>query len=39
MATNFFENRDVYEIRWIKHRKAGQTTDDNMINAQCMLDT
>jgi hypothetical protein len=32
-----FENRAVYEIMWKKHGKAGQTKDDNRMQALCML--
>ena len=37
---SFFENLAVYEIIWgKKHCRAGQTRDDNMAHAHCMLDT
>ena len=34
----FFENRAVYEKMWKKYCRAGQTIDDNMVHAHCMLD-
>jgi hypothetical protein len=33
----FLENRAVYEMMW--KNRTGQTTDDNMAHAHCMLDT
>ena len=38
-SVTFFGNRAVYEIMWEKYRRVGQTTDDNMAHAHCMLDT
>jgi len=38
-VTFFFENRAVYEIMWKKYCRTGQTTDDNMAHAHCVLDT
>jgi hypothetical protein len=35
----FFENRAVYEMTWKNYGRGGQTTDDNMAHAHCMLDT
>jgi hypothetical protein len=37
MFHNFSENRGVYESVE-KYATAGQTTDDNMAHANCMLD-
>ena len=34
----FLENRAVYEIKWKKNRRTGQTTDDKIAHAPCMLD-
>jgi hypothetical protein len=38
-SNTFFppENRVVDEIVWKKFRRVGQTTDDNMAHAHCML--
>jgi hypothetical protein len=37
--TLLFENRAVYEIMSKQYCRAGQATDDNMVHAQCTLDT
>jgi hypothetical protein len=31
-SVTFFANRVVYELMWIKHCRAGQVTDDNMVH-------
>ena len=35
----FFENRAVYEVMSGKYCRAGQTPDENMAHAHCVLDT
>jgi hypothetical protein len=39
-SITFLKNLAVYDIRamWTKHGTAGQTTDDNIVHAHCMLD-
>ena len=32
--TLFPDKNVVYEIKWKKYSRAGETTDDNMANAQ-----
>jgi hypothetical protein len=36
---SFFKNRAVYEIIRKKYGTVGETTDDYMAHAHCMLDT
>jgi hypothetical protein len=33
------KNNTVYEMMWKNIVERGQTTDDNMAHAHCMLDT
>jgi hypothetical protein len=35
----FFENLAVDNITWKKYCRAGQTTDENMAHAHCLLFT
>jgi hypothetical protein len=37
--TFFYENRAVYEVMWKKNCRSGQTRDENMAHAHCMLYT
>jgi len=39
MSNNFFDNLSVYEIMCKKYSGVGQTTDENMTHAHCMLNT
>jgi len=41
MFNNFFLNRAVHEVMWgvEEGRRDGQTTNNNMAHAHCLLDT